>query len=32
MVSVERGRVALHDLSIEDYDRFPLDAGRAHSV
>jgi hypothetical protein len=32
MVSVERGRVALRNLPIEDYDRLPLDAGRARTV
>ncbi|MEU3535115.1 restriction endonuclease [Streptomyces murinus] len=30
MVSVERGQVAFHNPSIEDYVRFHLDAGRAH--
>lgn len=28
MVSVEQGRVAFHNPSIEDYVRFHLDAGR----
>jgi hypothetical protein len=30
MISVEQGRVAFHNPSIEDYVRFHLNAGRAH--
>lgn len=30
MISVEQGRVAFHNPSIEDYVRFHLDADRAH--